>query len=293
MLKKDIKNKKVNQEIMNKPNIVEIYGEDHSPWVQSVLLGMYDNNIHYNLRAVPTIGLLSKSGMMMPAMRIGRSEWKLDSMEILQTLGYDSVSSLEKKMIFKTWNGVTHRIDNPFKFFYSWSLCRGFFKNKLLNLFNHLLRPFTTIYFFTLLSLVSIKMRKFIIKEDFLDQYAYWDKRLINSDNKFFGGVSPNIIDYQLFGIIQSHCSIPYIPLIKTLQESSKLQSLRKWISNMHVRFADYPHLYSADYFNPKQKIVQNASLIERALYWLGLVALLIMLPFTIMFLLFLLIRRK
>ena len=105
--------------------------------------------------------------------------------------------------------------------------------------------------------------------------------------------MSPNIIDYQLFGIIQSHCSIPYIPLIKTLQESSKLQSLRKWISNMHVKFVDYPHLYSADYFNPKQKVVQNASLVERALYWLGLVALLIILPFTIMFLLFLLIRRK
>ena len=61
----------------------------------------------------------------------------------------------------------------------------------------------------------------------------------------------------------------------------------------MHVKFVDYPHLYSADYFNPKQKVVQNASLIERALYWLGLVALLIMLPFTIMFLLFLLTRRK
>ena len=105
--------------------------------------------------------------------------------------------------------------------------------------------------------------------------------------------MSPNIIDYQLFGIIQSHCSIPYIPLIKTLQESSKLQSLRKWISNMHVKFVDYPHLYSADYFNPKQKVVQNASLAERVLYWLGLAALLIILPFTIMFLLFLLIRRK
>ena len=97
--------RKTNQKIMQKSHIVEIYGEDHSPWVQSVLLGMHDNNINYNLRAVPTIGLLSKSGMMMPAMRIGRSEWKLDSMEILQTLGYDSVPSLEKKMIFKTWNG--------------------------------------------------------------------------------------------------------------------------------------------------------------------------------------------
>ena len=52
------------KKIMKKPNLVEIYGEDHSPWVQSVLLGMYDNNINYNLRAVPTIGLLSKSGML-------------------------------------------------------------------------------------------------------------------------------------------------------------------------------------------------------------------------------------
>ena len=61
----------------------------------------------------------------------------------------------------------------------------------------------------------------------------------------------------------------------------------------MHVKFADYPHLYSADYFNPKQKIVQKASFLEKIAYWSGLVAFLLILPFTIVLILFLLMRRK
>ena len=83
---------------MNKPNIVEIYGEDHSPWVQSVLLYLYDKNINYNLRTVPTLSLLLKSGVMMPAIRDDSCKWKLDSAEILHKLGDVSLSSSEKKL---------------------------------------------------------------------------------------------------------------------------------------------------------------------------------------------------
>ena len=226
--------------------IVDLYGNDHSPWVQSVLLCLYDKNINYNLRVIPTLSLLFKSGVMMPAMRDDNYKWKLDSAEILQKLGNDSLSSSEKKLIFKTWQGVQHRVDNPLRFFYAFSLCKGFHNNKLFNLYNHALRPLTSIYFFTLLNIIKIKIRKFTINEKFFDQYSYWNKKLLTQGTNFFGGYSPNIIDYQLFGVIQCHCSIPYPPLIKTLQENPDLSYLRKWISQMHVKFADYPHLYSA-----------------------------------------------
>ncbi len=273
--------------------IIDLYGNDHSPWVQSVLLCLYDKNINYNLRTIPTLNLLFKSGVMMPAIRDDSYTWKLDSAEILQKLGNDSLSSSEKKLIFKTWQGVQHRVDNPLTFFYAFSLCKGFHNNKLFNLYNHALRPLTSIYFFILLNIIKIKIRKFTINEKFFDQYSYWNDKLLNQGTNFFGGDSPNTIDYQLFGVIQCHCSIPYFPLIKTLQENRELGYLRKWISNMHIKFANYPHLYSADYFNPKQTIIQKASFIEKITYWLGLFTFLLILPFTVVLILFLLMRRK
>jgi hypothetical protein len=278
---------------LKKSETLDVYGLDHSPWVQSILLSLYDNKLNYNIRTIPTLSLLSKSGVMMPAIRIDDSQWKLDSMEILLSLGYDPIPSSEKKLIFRTWQGVQHRVDNPLKFFYYFSLCRGFNKNKIFNLISHALRPIITIYFFTLLNIIKIKIKSFNSNEKFLDQYTYWNNKLSKQGTKFFGGDVLNIIDYQLFGIIQSHCSIPYLPLIETLQKNQELDYLRKWISNMQFKFVDYPHLYSANYFDPVQPNIERASIIERTIYWLGLITMLILLPVTVIILLFLFSKRK
>ena len=278
---------------LKKSETLDVYGLDHSPWVQSILLSLYDNKLNYNIRTIPTLSLLLKSGVMMPAIRIDDSQWKLDSMEILLSLGYDPIPSSEKKLIFRTWQGVQHRVDNPFKFFYYFSLCRGFNKNKIFNLISHALRPIITIYFFTLLNIIKIKIKKFNSNENFLDQYTYWNNKLSEQGTKFFGGDVLNIIDYQLFGIIQSHCSIPFLPLIETLQKNQELECLRKWISNMQFKFADYPHLYSANYFNPVQQNITRASTTEKTIYWLGLITMLILLPVTVIMLLYLYSKRK
>ena len=277
----------------NKFQIIDLYGNDHSPWVQSVLLFLYDKNMIYNLRTIPTLSLFFKSGVMMPAMRVKSHEWKLDSADILVSLGCEPITDPEKKLIFRTWQGVQHRVDNPFNFFYAFSICKGFHNKKLFNLLNHAIRPFTSIYFFTLLNIIKIKIKKFTYNEKFLEQYIHWNDKLAAQDTSYFGGDSLNIVDYQLFGVIQCHCSIPYSPLIKTLQEEKDLDHLRKWISNMHNKFADYPHLYSANFFNPKQKIIRKASLLEQTIYWSGLMTFLLLLPFTLILILILLMRRK
>ncbi len=276
-----------------KSKFLELYGNDHSPWVQSVLLCLYDKNIRYNLRTIPTLRLFFKSGIMMPAMRTDSNEWKLDSTELLQSLGCDSISNSEKNFIFKTWQGVQHRVDNPFKFFYAFSICKGFHNKKLFNLLSHSIRPLTSIYFYTLLNIIKIKIKKLTYDEKFLKQYIYWNDKLANQGTSYFGGESLNIVDYQLFGVIQCHCSIPYYPLIKTLQEEKDLSHLRKWISNMHNKFADYPHLYSANFFFPKKKIIRKASFLEQTIYWLGFMTFLFLLPFTLFLILILLMRRK
>ena len=283
----------MNIKVIEQQEIIEIYGLDHSPWVQSVLLCLYDNKFNYSLKSVPSLSLFFRSGVMMPALRFKSNGWKLDSAEILESLGYKALSTIEKKLIFKTWQGVQHRVDNPFKFFYRFSICKGFYKSKLINFFHHILRPFIAIYFFLLLNIIKIKIKKIHIKENFFDQYSYWNNKLSLQGTDFFGGSIPNIIDYQLFGIIQSHCSIPYQPLIKTLQENRELNYIREWISNMHIKFAHYPHLYSANFFCPKQNIVKKATYLERLAYWFGLIIFFVILPFTITLLIYLFIIRK
>ena len=115
-----------------KYQIIDLYGNDHSPWVQSVLLYLYDKNMIYNLRTIPTLSLSFQSGVMMPAMRLKSNVWKLDSADILQSLGCDPITNSEKKLIFKTWQGVQHRVDNPFRFFHAFSICKGFHNKKYL-----------------------------------------------------------------------------------------------------------------------------------------------------------------
>ena len=46
---------------------VEVYGADHSPWVQAVLLTLHDKGIEHNLRSVPPCEAFSRWGVFMPA----------------------------------------------------------------------------------------------------------------------------------------------------------------------------------------------------------------------------------
>ena len=43
-------------------SFVEVYGGTHSPWVQSVLLGLEERGIDYSLRSTPPWECLKKVG---------------------------------------------------------------------------------------------------------------------------------------------------------------------------------------------------------------------------------------
>lgn len=53
---------------------VDVYGADHSPWVQAVLLGPHDAGVPHSLSSLPTLRTFLRSGVTMsahPAMRVG------------------------------------------------------------------------------------------------------------------------------------------------------------------------------------------------------------------------------
>jgi hypothetical protein len=91
---------------------VKLYGVNHSPWVQAVLLGLHDRGIEHSLTSIPPIDTFLHSGVMMPAASIDGGPWKLESAELLEELGFDTVSDEEMQLVRGAWRGVFHRTDS-------------------------------------------------------------------------------------------------------------------------------------------------------------------------------------
>ena len=261
---------------------VSVYGVLHSPWVQAVLLGLHEKKISHSIQPIPSLSSLVSSGLMMPAAKINKGSWKLDSEEILKLLGYEGIDKVDKVAIFRTWNGVLHRVDNPIAFFHGFSLNKYDHPSLLVRVLHSFLRPFITYYFFTLISFLILTGRR-RDPDSFADQFLPWERRLSETDSPYFGGITPNAIDLQLFGIVQCHCSIPYDPLLETIQSDPALPQYRQWITRMQEHFADYKHLYSGQHFGTEAPAAQRSGLVERVIYWLGALFMLLLLPITLL----------
>ncbi|HIF95316.1 MAG TPA: hypothetical protein EYQ60_19680, partial [Myxococcales bacterium] len=83
------------------PDRVRIYGNDHSPWVQAVLLALHDQRIEHTIELAPPLSLFLESGILMPAARIDAAPWLLDSERILCGLGYSGDRT------YKLGSGIT------------------------------------------------------------------------------------------------------------------------------------------------------------------------------------------
>ena len=261
---------------------VSVYGVLHSPWVQAVLLGLHDKRISHSIQPIPSLSSLVSSGFMMPAAQIDKGSWKLDSEEILKLLGYEGIDKVDKVAIFRTWNGVLHRVDNPIAFFHGFSLNKYDHPSFLVRVLHCFLRPFITYYFFTLISFLVFTGRR-RDPDSFADQFLPWERRLSETGSPYFGGITPNAVDLQLFGIVQCHCSIPYAPLIETIQSDPALPQYRKWITHMQEHFADYKHLYSGQHFGTEAPAAKRSGLVERVIYWFGALFMLLLLPITLL----------
>jgi hypothetical protein len=78
---------------MSLPTQIQAYGGNHSPWVQAVLLGVYDRQIPHTVRTVPPLSLFLHSGIMMPAAKFDQAPWVLDSERILASVDFACADS--------------------------------------------------------------------------------------------------------------------------------------------------------------------------------------------------------
>jgi glutathione S-transferase len=272
-------------------NHVEVYGADHSPWVQAVLLGLHDAGISHSLTTLPPFETFRNSGVMMPAASFDEGPWQLESADILRELGFSAVTDQQMKLIRSAWRGVLHRADSAALFWGGFSLMGDRDAPPVRRLINDFLRSFVTLYFYLLIRTAVLTARP-RDPENFGDQFLPFESMLEESGTPYLAGDQPDTLDFLLFGIIQCHCSI-YVPPVAALQSDPRLAKLRGWIARMQERFSNYDHLYSGAYFAPHSRLPAWASPLERIMFWLGAAVMIAAFPITVPLVAFLAIRNR
>ena len=259
---------------------VLLYGNDHSPWVQAVLLGLREKGIEHTNVMLPPAPLFAESGVLMPAARIDDGPWRHDSERILVALGYSPVKPEDRATLLASF-GMTalRRADSAWGFWHRFSLVRDGDPAFAHRLWHQLWRPFSMLYFFTL---IRFARRRFApaTREQLIAILSRWQERL-GAESPFLGGAAPDTTDFQLFGLVQMCASIPGLAF-DVVRHEPELEGLRGWIGAMHARFDGYPHLYTGPSFAPEQPPVAPAPLSERVAYWCGSALMWLGLPVTL-----------
>lgn len=266
-----------------------IYGGDHSPWVQAVLLGAHEKRIDYSLTTSPPWPVFLRWGVLMPAASVDGDPWQVESSDILERMGYARIADVDHAAVHGAWRGVLHRTDSIPRFFHRFSLAGDPSPSSLRRLCSNFLRSFATLYFCLLIRFAARKSG-YNDAENFGDQFLYFDEKLADKTSPFFGGDTPDMTDLMLFGIIQCHSSIP-VPPTAALQSDPRLARLRDWIAAMQLRFSDYPHLYSGQDYPPYLPTPPPASTLDQAAFWLGSAVNVACFPITVPLIVLLVLR--
>lgn len=247
---------------------LKLYGNNHSPWVQAVMMGLHQKHLDYTRTATPPLEVFLAWGCMMPAASFDDADWELESKTILHKLGFSEVSDEDMIAVRGAWQGVLHRTDYWTRFWGEFSLASDPHPSRPKRFIKNFLRSFTILYFFLLIR-VTVFVRRPPEPESYADQFLSWEKRFTEMESPFLGGEEPDSVDLLLFGIIQCHCSIP-VPPIVALQSDPRLAKTREWIATMQAYFADYPSLYSGVYFAPHSAPPKPARPLDQVAFWLG-----------------------
>lgn len=263
-----------------RPNHVTVYGNDHSPWVQAVLLGLREAEIPSTLVTAPAPELLARGGVLMPAARFDDGPWRYDSGEILTALGYGAVEEARARALSNVFLRTSlTRLDERWAFWHRFSFSRDGDPRPLRRAWHHYARALPVFYFFFLISFGRRQIRP-SEGDEIAALFAELQGQLAE-EAPFFGGDAPDTYDFQLFGLVQMLETMPRLPL-EVLCQHPTLDRLRRWIGAMQTRFTDYERLYTAQRFEPKSPKRPVATPIERALYWCGAATCWLAAPITV-----------
>ena len=266
-----------NQQTQKSIKCAEVYGIDHSPWVQAVLLGLTEKRIDWRLKSVPPVQTFFKWGVLMPVASLDARSWKRESSNLLTDMGFEPVIESDLVAIRNAWRGVTYRPEKYIAFLRSFAKAGDSSEDVFERSLHNFLRSFIALYMLTLITIVRVSKRV-SVPSDWGKQFLYWEKCLATSSGQFIDGTAPGSRDFLLFGVIQCHCSIP-VPPLRALREDGRLTLIRAWICSMQERYPEYQHCYSAQYFDTGLSPRTSSSNFQQCLFGVGIVVMLAALP--------------
>ncbi|NKC02158.1 MAG: hypothetical protein GKR90_27165 [Pseudomonadales bacterium] len=261
---------------------VVVYGGDHSPWVQAVLLGLHLKHVSYRVHSFPPRKVFRFSGVLMPALRLNDDSWLLQSQDILEAYGYGRLERDDFRALLKALVGGAHRVDSTIRFWRLWSWVADEHRNPFVRLRNVMFRPFLVLYFNVALTRLKQVPQALPSLIQIRENYLPWQQALEETGTPFLDGDKPGLRDIYLFAAVQLHASMP-VPPMDVLCTDPELDRLRAWVYEMQKACVGYRHMYSVKYF-PVDGGVQpdRSSLCERAGFWLGSALILLLAPITV-----------
>ena len=272
-----------------------VFGVDHSPWTQAVVLAHADRGIPVCLRPYPTLSYFLRFGLVMPVCWDANGQEMEDSLFIIQTLmsstDADTQATLESDFTALEILFLAYALDRiapgqRLAFIGGW----GRMTDVPLTPTSIALRALLCWYFFVLVSAgraALIKRRSSRSSEARLThRLAPWVARL--EGTPFLGGDTPSASDYGLLGHLECMSSGLTDWTMPVVAEQPVLMA---WLERMHTRLTDHDTLYSRRIRDPDAGPA-GAGPVARGWFALWMVLWIVALPLTLTILGYALLRR-
>ena len=276
--------------------MVTLYGVDHSPWTQAVVLAHASNGEAARLRPYPSWKHFAKSGLVMPAQWEADGTLTTDSLRILQRLlpvqtkedqvrqeaDFTALETLflayalersgprRRWAFWKGWAGMTDRPLSPFSIACRALLCW---------------------YFFLLISMGRVMLRRRLAQRSREERLGHrlsrWSARL--ERDPYLGGGEPDASDFGLLGHIECMSSGLTDWAMAVVREHPALMD---WIQRMHARVRTHSVVYSRRLFSEEGR-PKMPSAGCRAWFYLWMVLWIPALPLSLPILAYAFLRRR
>lgn len=283
--------------MQNADRFLVVFGTDHSPWVQTVLLACDAYDVRYQLKPFPpSVLAFLRYGLVMPICRFSDGTYTSDSFRILEELGrryggprVSDADLSEQRYLERVFIAyVLSRAPRGRRltFFNAWSKKRDSSDKILWTA----LRALVSIYFFVLIifgqrSLNRMKVPLF--QEGMLrEAFARWSDIL--EKQPYLGGDKPSAADFGLLGQFQcmaSGLTDQTLPLVL------EYPGLMLWLETMHHRVDGYERLHSLRFIDPNST-VKSAHLSSQIYFYIALSLAILAFPITFIFLVYALLKR-
>ncbi len=289
---------------------VLVYGSDHSPWVQTVLLALAYRRIPYELVHFPiSVSSYRKHGMVMPVCRWPDGAYTSDSFAILAEIdrrfppvdmpplippkGADPLAIVQSRLELFFVLYVLKRFDwgNKLRFIHAWAKTAPVHPQSSILLLSHVFRATMTLYFMLLIQggiwSQTRKKKPIYTERTFLHEWNYWCDRL--GDAPYLGGTHPSYLDFALLGQLQCISSGLTDTLFPVLR---KAPPLMQWLGRMHQQLPGYRHMYSLRLLSDQARTIQTTAW-GIFIFYLSLLLQLGLAPLMVIFLLHALTLRS